>query len=55
MSKGCVRMLNKDVKEFFLYIFIGIIVIVLEGIYGEFRNGFRIIYLGDIGEDVMVV
>ncbi|AEM74209.1 LOW QUALITY PROTEIN: ErfK/YbiS/YcfS/YnhG family protein [Caldicellulosiruptor acetigenus 6A] len=55
VSKGCVRMLNKDVKELFSYIPIGTTVIVSEGLYGEFRNGFRTIYPGDTGEDVMAV
>jgi len=55
VSKGCVRMLNKDVKELFSYIPIGTTVVISEGIYGEFRNGFRTIYPGDTGEDVMAV
>lgn len=55
VSKGCIRMLNKDVKELFLYIPIGTTVVISEGIYGEFRNGFRTIYPGDTGVDVMAV
>jgi len=55
VSKGCVRMLNKDVKELFSYIPIGTTVIISQGEYGEFRNGFRTIFPGDTGEDVMAV
>lgn len=55
VSKGCVRMLNKDVKELYSYIPIGTVVVISEGVYGEFRNGFRTIYPGDTGADVMAV
>lgn len=55
VSQGCVRMRNDDIKELFSYIPIGTTVILSEGAYGEFRNGFRTIFPGDTGEDVMAV
>ncbi|WAM31047.1 L,D-transpeptidase family protein [Caldicellulosiruptor naganoensis] len=55
VSKRCVRMRNDDVKELFSYIPLGTTVVISEGAYGEFRNGFRTIFPGDTGEDVMAV
>jgi len=55
VSKGCIRMLNNDVKELYSFIPIGTVVVISEGPLGEFRNGFRVIYPGDVGEDIMVI
>ncbi|MEZ0536292.1 L,D-transpeptidase family protein [Caldicellulosiruptoraceae bacterium PP1] len=55
VSKGCIRMMNDHVKELYSYIPIGTLVVIFEGSFGPFRNGFRTIYPGDTGEDVMEV
>lgn len=55
MSKGCIRMYNKDAKELKGIVYIGTEVTISKGAYGPFGNGFRTLKPGDIGSDVYAI
>ncbi len=52
-SKGCIRMYNKDVAELYKIVPHGTPVIIADGPYGDFGNGFRHLKPGMFGADVM--
>ncbi|MDP4153226.1 MAG: L,D-transpeptidase family protein [Bacillota bacterium] len=54
-SHGCIRMLNKDIKELYNLVSIGTPVIIEDGSYGPFGTGFRELRPGDRGADVLAV
>jgi hypothetical protein len=54
-SHGCIRMLKKDVKELYDIVPIGTNVIIKNGNFGPFGTGFRDLYPGDRGADVLAV
>ncbi len=54
-SKGCIRMLNKDVSELYKFIPYGTFVIITDGPYKEFGKGFRYIKPGMYGSDVLAI
>ena len=54
-SHGCIRMLNEDIKELYNIVPTGTTVIINGGPYGAFGTGFRSIYPGDRGADVLEI
>lgn len=54
-SHGCIRMLNKHVRELYSLVSHGTTVIIVDGLYGPFGRGFRPINPGDRGADVFEV
>ena len=54
-SKGCIRMNNKDVAELYKIVPHGTPVIVEDGAYGDFGDGFRYLKPGMYGSDVMQI
>jgi len=55
LSAGCIRMRNKDVEELYSLIKHNTIVIITNGLYGPFGQGFRELKPGDRGADVLEV
>jgi len=55
VSAGCVRMRNENIKKVYDKIDVGTKVIITNGPYGPFGNGFRTLKPGDRGADVMEV
>lgn len=55
VSAGCIRMRNSDIEELYSKIKNDTIVIITNGPYGPFGNGFRELRPGDRGSDVMEV
>lgn len=55
LSKGCIRMYNKDAKELKSIVPVGVKVTIIKGPYGPFGDGFRTLEPGDIGSDVYAV
>lgn len=54
-SHGCIRMYNEDIKELYDLVPEGTTVVVREGSFGPFGKGFRNLYPGDRGADVLAV
>lgn len=54
-SHGCIRMLNKDVEDLYMYVKYGTPVAIYGGLYGSFGNGARNLKPGDKGMDVVEV
>ncbi|HEX2964365.1 MAG TPA: L,D-transpeptidase family protein [Syntrophorhabdaceae bacterium] len=54
-SHGCIRMLNKDVRDLYGIVSIGTPVNIKNGPYGAFGTGFRKLIPGDRGADVLAV
>jgi len=54
-SHGCIRMFRKDAKELYDLVPVGTKVIILNGSFGPFGNGFRSLKPGDRGADVYAV
>lgn len=54
-SHGCIRMFRRDAKELYDLVPIGTTVIILNGSFGPFGNGFRSLKPGDRGADVYAV
>ncbi|MGE5472866.1 MAG: L,D-transpeptidase family protein [Ignavibacteriales bacterium] len=54
-SHGCVRMWNKDVKEVYRIVPYGTPVLIVNGPYGPYGQGLRILKVGDYGSDVRAV
>jgi hypothetical protein len=55
VSHGCIRMFNKDIKELYDIVTEGTPVIIRNGSFGPFGIGFRELYPGDRGADVLVI
>ena len=55
LSKGCIRMYNKDVKELRSYIPYGTEVNIVKGPYGPFGHYFRTLKPGATGSDVYAI
>lgn len=54
-SEGCIRMFNEDVAELYRLLPIGTEVVIVNGKFGPFGNGFADIKAGDRGSDVLAV
>lgn len=54
-SHGCIRMLNRDVKELYDIVPLGTSVTIIDGPFGPFGTGFRKLRPGDRGADVLAV
>lgn len=54
-SAGCVRMRNADIEDLYDKVKLHTRVIIINGEYGIFGNGFRILRPGDRGADVLEV
>jgi len=54
-SHGCIRMFNRHVNELYQIVEVGTPVKIVGGMYGLFGNGFRTLYPGDRGSDVLMV
>ena len=55
LSAGCIRMRNSDVEQLYDLVKKGSSVVIINGIYGPFGNGFRTLRPGDRGSDVLEV
>ncbi len=55
LSKGCIRMFNKDAAELKKTVYAGTKVTIIKGPYGAFGEGFRTLKPGAIGSDVYAV
>lgn len=55
LSAGCVRMRNRDVEELYSMVGHNTTVVIVNGLYGPFGQGFRVIKPGDRGSDVLEV
>lgn len=55
LSKGCIRMYNKDAAEVRKFIPVGTKITIVKGPYGPFGDGFRVLKPGETGSDVMAV
>lgn len=55
LSAGCIRMRNKDVEELYSMVKNNTIVVITNGQYGPFGQGFRELRPGDRGSDVLEV
>lgn len=55
LSKGCIRMYNKDAAELKKTVHVGTPVTIFKGPYGPFGEGIRTIKPGDIGSDVYAI
>lgn len=51
-SHGCIRMKNEEVAELYKIVPIGTKVTIVDGVYGDFGNGFRHLKSGMYGSDV---
>lgn len=54
-SHGCIRMYNKDVQELYKIVPHGTPVVIVNGSFGPFGKGFRVVKPGDRGADVFAV
>lgn len=54
-SHGCIRMLNRHVRELYNLVPHGTTVMIVDGLYGPFGSGFKPIKPGDRGADVFEV
>ena len=54
-SHGCIRMDNKEVAELYNLVPIGTKVTIIEGPYGEFGKGYRVLKSGMYGSDVLEI
>ena len=54
-SHGCIRMRRRDAAELYEYVKYGTVVEIYGGPFGPFGKGFRELYPGDSGADVMEV
>lgn len=54
-SAGCIRMRNHDIEELYDIIPLNTNVLIRNGEYGPFGNGFRVLKPGDTGSDVVEV
>lgn len=55
LSAGCIRMRNSDVEQVYDLVAEGSSVVITNGIYGAFGNGFRTLRPGDRGADVLEI
>lgn len=55
LSAGCIRMRNKDVEELYSLVGYNTTVVIVNGLYGPFGQGFRVLKPGDRGSDVLEV
>lgn len=55
LSGGCIRMRNQDVEKVYDLVEKGTTVVITNGLYGPFGNGFRTLRPGDRGADVLEV
>lgn len=55
LSAGCIRMRNRDVEELYSLVGHNTRVIIINGLYGPFGQGFRELKPGDRGSDVLEV
>jgi hypothetical protein len=55
VSAGCIRMNNRDVEELYSKVSNNTIVLITNGLYGPFGEGFRELKPGDRGADVLEV
>lgn len=55
VSAGCIRMNNRDVEELYSKVSNNTIVVITNGLYGPFGEGFRELKPGDRGSDVFEV
>lgn len=55
LSKGCIRMRNKDIEELYSLVNPDTLVVIMNGLYGSFGEGFRELRPGDRGSDVLEV
>jgi hypothetical protein len=55
VSHGCIRMFNKDIKELYNIVPVGTNVLIKNGNFGPFGTGFRELFPGDRGADVLAV
>jgi len=54
-TKGCIRMFNEDVAELYRLLPIGTEVVIVNGKFGPFGQGFADIMPGDRGSDVLAI
>lgn len=54
-SHGCFRMYGKDVATLYALVPRGTTVLIVDGIYGAFENGFRTVGPGMYGQDILAV
>lgn len=54
-SHGCIRMYNRDIYELYKIVPHGTPVVIVNGQFGPFGNGFREMKPGDRGADVLAV
>lgn len=55
VSAGCIRMNNRDVEELYSKVSNNTIVLIINGLYGPFGEGFRELKPGNRGSDVLEV
>lgn len=55
LSGGCIRMRNKDVEELYGMVKHNTLVLITNGLYGNFGQGFRELRPGERGADVLEV
>lgn len=55
VSAGCIRMNNRDVEELYSKVGNNTIVLIINGLYGPFGQGFRELKPGNRGSDVLEV
>jgi len=55
LSAGCIRMRNRDVEELYSMVGHNTTVVIINGLYGPFGQGFRVLKPGDRGSDVLEV
>ncbi len=54
-SHGCIRMDNKDVAELYKMVPVGTSVVIVDGVYGPFGKGLRVLKSGMYGADVLEI
>ncbi len=54
-SHGCIRMYSRDAAELYRTVPVGTPVVIVNGSFGPFGRGFRVIDVGDRGADVAAV
>ena len=54
-SAGCIRMNNRDVEDLYKYVKVNTPVVIVNGLYGPFGYGMRIIKPGHWGSDVIEI
>ena len=54
-SHGCIRMNNNDVAELYKIVSIGTKVTIVDGVYGPFGKGLRVLKSGMYGADVLEI